>query len=563
MNEEQILLLAQQSLDTSQGQSLLGDPIDEAAITTRLEELSSQYNVDTTTLQNSTSEEATNAFNQIMDPTGLNLTRDQRRENRTLSAADKIQQLRETFGGTTGAAIAEIKSLKSKLNSFIPKFQVFTIKGRIFDKTTGEVLKGVKVVPGINPQPFGQVEKEVTLGEVNGQPLITQNIEVDPNNFTYVPVPALIASNSEIRTDDQGNFEIKVKCPIIPANQRCLVNIALLFSKSGFIPENKPLLNGDRTIKSDLQASSLTNIQEAAKVVAKTYDDTIDQAQNLVNQIALSGIEKIISGKKKSINKLQRIVKQKLLPLCTGLLIAFGISKLSQKNQKTCPSPTALEGVIRRRNLVVRQLNQIYRSVAINTTLAVAFNALSNVYKESRLKIDDLPFPQAVGTPPAKDFGGLVFAQPYSTTAKLQRLDDILEELEDQQKELNKSILTALLFLIGGVTICLLLLKEIDKMAQDCAEGEIDLETIDDELLALTQESEEEGNPVINELNGFKLSVETDNQNVVGSLRRRFAVGKNAEGLTLLKGEPSFSSNDQILIDELVFYIQQNDLKAY
>lgn len=560
MNDEQILLLAQQSLDTPQGQSLLGDPIDEASITTRIEELSSQYNVDTTNLQNTTSEEATNAFNQVMDPTGLNLTRDQRRENRTLSNADKIQQLRETFGGTTGAATAEIKSLKSKLNSYIPKFQVFTIKGRIFDKTTGEVLKGVKVVPGINPQPLGQVEKEVTLGEVNGKPLITQNIEVDPNNFTYVPVPALIASNSEIRTDDQGNFEIKVKCPIIPANQRCLVNIALLFSKSGFIPENKPLLNGDRTIKSDLQASSLTNIQEAAKVVAKTYDDTIDQAQNLVNQIALSGVEKIISGKKKSINKLQRIVKQKLLPLCTGLLIAFGISKLSQKNQKTCPSPTALEGVIRRRNLVVRQLNQIYRAIAINTTLAVAFNVLAKVFEKSRLSIDKLPFPQAIGGPGPI---GLVFSQLYSTTAQLQKIDDLLEELESQQKELNKAMLTALLFLIGGVAICLLLLKEIDKMSQDCAEGEIDLETIDNELLALTQESEEEGNPVINELNGFKLSVETDNINVVGSLRRRFAVGKNAEGLTLLKGEPSFSSNDQILIDELVFYIQQNDLKAY
>ena len=560
MNEEQILLLAQQSLDTPQGQSLLGDPIDESSITTRIEELSLQYNVDTTNLQNTTSEEATNAFNQVMDPTGLNLTRDQRRGNRTLSTADKIQQLRETFGGTTGAAIAEIKSLKSKLNSYIPKFQVFTIKGRIFDKTTGEVLKGVKVVPGINPQPLGQVEKEVTLGEVNGKPLITQNIEVDPNNFTYVPVPALIASNSEIRTDDQGNFEIKVKCPIIPANQRCLVNIALLFSKSGFIPENKPLLNGDRTIKSDLQASSLTNIQEAAKVVAKTYDDTIDQVQNLVNQIALSGVEKIISGKKKSINKLQRIVKQKLLPLCTGLLIAFGISKLSQKNQKTCPSPTALEGVIRRRNLVVRQLNQIYRAIAINTTLAVAFNVLAKVFEKSRLSIDKLPFPQAIGGPGPI---GLVFAQLYSTTAQLQKIDDLLEELESQQKELNKSILTALLFLIGGVTICLLLLKEIDKMSQDCAEGEIDLETIDNELLALTQESEEEGNPIINELNGFILSVETDNINVVGSLRRRFAVGKNAEGLTLLKGESSFSSNDQILIDELVFYIQQNDLKVY
>ena len=30
----------------------------------------------------------------------------------------------------------------------------------------------------------------------------------------------------------------------------------------------------------------------------------------------------------------------------------------------------------------------------------------------------------------------------------------------------------------------------------------------------------------------------------------------------MLQGEPSFSSNDQILIDELVYYIQTNDLKA-
>ena len=30
----------------------------------------------------------------------------------------------------------------------------------------------------------------------------------------------------------------------------------------------------------------------------------------------------------------------------------------------------------------------------------------------------------------------------------------------------------------------------------------------------------------------------------------------------MLQGEPSFSSNDQILIDELIFHIEQNDLKA-
>ena len=51
--------------------------------------------------------------------------------------------------------------------------------------------------------------------------------------------------------------------------------------------------------------------------------------------------------------------------------------------------------------------------------------------------------------------------------------------------------------------------------------------------------------------------------NKVGkNLTRRQAIAKNQSGIIMLRGEPSFSSNDQILIDELVFYIQQNDLKA-
>ena len=79
----------------------------------------------------------------------------------------------------------------------------------------------------------------------------------------------------------------------------------------------------------------------------------------------------------------------------------------------------------------------------------------------------------------------------------------------------------------------------------------------------MAEEGEEDGNPIIPNINGFELSVETDNSNPVGTLKRRFAVAKDTRGVTLLKGEPSFSSSDQILIDELVFYIQQNNLKAF
>jgi hypothetical protein len=45
-------------------------------------------------------------------------------------------------------------------------------------------------------------------------------------------------------------------------------------------------------------------------------------------------------------------------------------------------------------------------------------------------------------------------------------------------------------------------------------------------------------------------------------LKRRRAIARNKQGVVMLQGDLSFSSIDQILIDELVFYIQQNNLKA-
>ena len=99
-------------------------------------------------------------------------------------------------------------------------------------------------------------------------------------------------------------------------------------------------------------------------------------------------------------------------------------------------------------------------------------------------------------------------------------------------------------------------------MIQECSQN-ANLEPLSPELIALREESERVDNPTSNpSLNGFIFSVVED-KNEVGSLKRRFAVGKNADGVVLLRGESSFSSNDQILIDELKFYIQQNNLKAF
>ena len=64
----------------------------------------------------------------------------------------------------------------------------------------------------------------------------------------------------------------------------------------------------------------------------------------------------------------------------------------------------------------------------------------------------------------------------------------------------------------------------------------------------------------ISNINGFKMDVESEN--TPSPIKRRRAIAKNKQNIIMLTGEWSYSSIDQILIDELVFYIQQKDLKA-
>ena len=58
------------------------------------------------------------------------------------------------------------------------------------------------------------------------------------------------------------------------------------------------------------------------------------------------------------------------------------------------------------------------------------------------------------------------------------------------------------------------------------------------------------------------MDVEVVDKYQVGDLPRRQAIARNSKGIIILKGEPSFAAENQILIDELAFYIVQNNLKA-
>ena len=550
MGEQELISLATTFLQTPKGKLLLGEEINISGITSQIQSLSQQYNIDLESLLTSTLEEKSQALVET------------KKVDTTLSAKERIKAKSSQASNSVKDKIKSVKEelirLKAKLISQIPRLETYTITGRIFDQQTGNVLKGVKVQLGVNTG----LPPETDLAIPVNKNLISNLPSIDFNDLVYIPIPTF-----NTQTDDKGEFSLEIRVPIIPQNQRTPLNLGVLYSKSKFLPTGAPILNGDKTIKTNLSASSLVNINKAAESISQEFNDKIDEAQSLVAAIGLTVFGKLVSARKLSIAKIVDAIKSKLIPLAITLLLGFGISKLSQANRKTCPTPEELAEIIRRRNRMVRQLNQMYAVIVANTAIAFAFFSLAKALKGVRLSLDALPAPQAIGVFPAKDFGGLIFSQPYSFTAKLQDINDQLEKLEEQFDGMNRATLVSLVILIAGTITCILLLQGIDNLAQECAQenGATPLEftAINQELLDLSAEQEEDGNPIISNLNGFTMAVVTDDQNPVGSLKRRYAIAKNSQGVVQLKGEPSFSASDQVLIDELVFYIQQNDLKAY
>jgi hypothetical protein len=410
----------------------------------------------------------------------------------------------------------QIQEKKDQANQYIPELKNFNIKGRIYDKKENIPLQGVK-------------------------------IEVLIENPVYLKLSEQGYSTSTL---EDGTFEIDIKLPILPIDQKVLLQPKFLYTKDGYLPGTQEILTLDREAKTDLNLYPLLNLETAGKEELASLINSANSKIKEVNDIALNFPEKTSVARRKAIMNIVSIIQNRLFPLALSLLLAFGITKLTQRKQKICPPRNLLLSNITRRNRIVKQLNQIFTSVALNTALAAALTAIASQFRAGRLTISSLPIP--------------LVTQPYSTVSNLQNIESILKELEEQNQCLNKQILIALIFLIASLIIILALLKGIDELTLECAQEEnIGLEPISQELINLTNEASEEGVVSINKINGFTLEVQAMDQNAVGNLKRRQAIGKNSQGIILVKGDPSFSSSDQILINELAFYIQSNNLKAF
>ena len=418
-----------------------------------------------------------------------------------------INNLKKVIGDSTNELTPE--KIEARTKDYFPKIEIYNISGRLFDKTSNNPLAKAKISP-------------------------------------------VLATGKSVQTDDQGQFTITLGIPILPYNQKALVQTQLLATADNFVPTNLEVLTSERMVKTDIKTKGLINIDKAAKYAADELRQEIQNNIDKAKDIALSIPEKVIVVRRNAIYKMTNTILFKLLPIAIGLLLLFGITKIADLKKAICPTPNQLKQAIRKRNRLVRQLNQIYKMVAINIALAALFTYIATQLRGVKLQIQNLPLP--LGLPPG--------APPYAVISNLEEVKKVLDQFIEDNKNLNKQLLIALVFLVAALIILLLILRAIDQLVFECAPG-TQLEEINQELRDLEKETEANAVAPTNQVNGFTIEVQTVDQNSVGDLKRRQAVGKNPQGVILVKGDASFSAEDTVLINELAYYIQSNDLKAF
>jgi hypothetical protein len=259
--------------------------------------------------------------------------------------------------------------------------------------------------------------------------------------------------------------------------------------------------------------------------------------------------------------KLYKTLKKEVLPAALVLLLAFGISKGLQaisnnkkEKKKKCPNQDNLLSLIKKKNNLVKILNNTYITIDKTTQYLTAGSKVLDVINASLLIVQNIPIPTSTGAPGTPGI-------PINVITRISENIDKTKKIIEDLKGVNKGIITVLLPIKSILKSIITLLNLVDSFVKECAEEsgvELEqMEIINAQLLSLSLQTSP--SPT-NEINGFILTTETES--TTNSLKRTRAIAKNNQGIILLTGEYSLTSIKQILIDELVFYIKINDLRA-
>mgnify|MGYP003137474192 CR=1 FL=1 len=385
---------------------------------------------------------------------------------------------------------------------------------------------------------------------------IFESTLVDKNTFEPI-VNATIddGKGNQTKTDKNGNFKIE-----IPLNKINPKPAKLIISSPNYSQETITPVTQDGNVRDTLGIIPLTTtkeqIQEEERKEILLPEPQIKSLQALKTDFE--------TKKQIAINNLIIRLKTVLLPQILNMIAIFGISKIQEALGKkfgdlnaTCPANIdELNRLIAKKNKLTKALNNLYNFLE---TIEVGVKILDKTITAADI---------ALTTAQALTFVPSTALSPIPS-ASSNVVEKIRRELK-KYKIISSSTLLVLEILTEILFKIIQYLKLLDSLIEGCTQelpdsqesSEQIQQQISNDLLKATEEQSKQLSPVITNVNGFEMGVISENGETNFSLKRRQAIAKNKEGVIMLRGELSFSSNDQILIDELVFYIKQNNLKA-
>jgi len=320
--------------------------------------------------------------------------------------------------------------------------------------------------------------------------------------------------------------------------------IQLSISTQDYVPKNVIPYTANGDIKKDIGVIKLTPNKTNLNL------EKLKSSQLGRNSIESLTSDDASSLQQKSLNNTINKLKSILIPSILGLISKFGITNaMGYINGEvkdlisSCPEDfKTLQDLINTRNKFAKQLNNLYKVVDTTTKALGLVSGAVTAFSTTYSALKSLPIP----TPPTPTPSPVPVVQDQKSTLDIQI---------KKFNTINSGILLSLVILRDSIQQALDLLQLLDQLIQKCTD-DAELDEINEEL----RETNKSNPPQITQINGFTMGTETEP--TTENLKRKRAIAKNNQGIILLRGEYSFSSSDQILIDELVFYIKNNDLKA-
>lgn len=235
--------------------------------------------------------------------------------------------------------------------------------------------------------------------------------------------------------------------------------------------------------------------------------------------------------------------------------------KLISKFSNQCPPAGELSSIIQTRNNLLTVVNNSQKITNKFSTLANSLKPLITVAKLILSLLKTNPIPVAIGIPPGPA-GGLIFAKTTgSITSQADRLFKIIRLLESLENDIEgiESLTSSVAPSLNNVKN---ILETVNSSVEGCVnslENQEDLANLLNQVRPL-ENTGSEGVPNSNfqylGANGkaYTLAIIED-INSETSAKRRVAVAKDNIGVIVLRGQPSFSSDTQVLLDELKFRI--------